>query len=121
AVLRLCACLARVSQAAAASPTTRGPAVPPKIPVARSGIFENTAAASPADGHVPMVARGFSSGRMPPTETDARIPHGQYLEQGFPVLSAGPTPRVRTEEWSFTLKHRPRPIKKWNWGESQHL
>ena len=68
-----------------------------------------------------MVTRGFSSGRKPPTETDTRIPPGQYLEQGFPVLSAGPTPRVRTEDWSFTLKHGPRPIKKWNWAEFNQL
>ena len=63
-----------------------------------------------------MVTRGFSSGRRPPSSTDARIPPGQYLEQGFPVLSAGPTPRVRTEDWSFTLKHGPRPIKEWTWA-----
>ncbi|RVC35072.1 sulfite oxidase-like oxidoreductase, partial [Mesorhizobium sp. M4A.F.Ca.ET.090.04.2.1] len=52
-----------------------------------------------------MVTRGFVSGRRPPTDHDTRIPPGQYLEQGFPVLSAGPTPHVRTEDWSFTLKH----------------
>ena len=50
-----------------------------------------------------MVTRGFFSGRRPPSDTDTRIPPGQYLEQGFPVLSAGPTPRVRPEDWSFTL------------------
>ncbi|TIQ72123.1 MAG: sulfite oxidase-like oxidoreductase, partial [Mesorhizobium sp.] len=26
-----------------------------------------------------MVTRGFSSGRKPPTDADARIPPGQYL------------------------------------------
>ena len=63
-----------------------------------------------------MVTRGFFSGRRPPSDADARIPPGQYLEQGFPVLSAGPTPRVRTETWSCTLKHGPRPIKSWTWA-----
>ena len=68
-----------------------------------------------------MVTRGFSSGRRPPTDNDARIPPGEYLEQGFPVLSAGPTPRLRTEDWSFTLKYGPRPIKKRNWTEFNAL
>ena len=35
-----------------------------------------------------MVTRGFFSGRRPASDTDARIAPGQYLEQGFPVLSA---------------------------------
>lgn len=37
------------------------------------------------------------------------------------MLSAGPTPHLRTEDWSFTLKHGPRPIKKWNWAEFNAL
>src|SRR5438067_1392867 len=32
-----------------------------------------------------------------------RLPPGQYLAEDFPVLSAGPTPRVRTETWEFTV------------------
>ena len=32
------------------------------------------------------------------------IPPGQYLENGFPVLSAGPTPRVDTATWEFTIQ-----------------
>ena len=31
------------------------------------------------------------------------LPPGQYAEEGFPVLSAGPTPNVSTETWSFTV------------------
>lgn len=73
----------------------------------------------PMKGNAKMVTRGFSGRR--PTAADARIPPGQHLEHGFPVLSAGPTPRVRTEDWSFTLKHGPRPIKKWNWAEFNAL
>ncbi len=68
-----------------------------------------------------MVTRGFFSGRRPPSDTDARIPPGKYLEQGFPVLSAGPTPQVRTQDWSFTLKQGARPLKKWNWAEFNAL
>jgi DMSO/TMAO reductase YedYZ molybdopterin-dependent catalytic subunit len=61
-----------------------------------------------------MATRGFS-GRRPPSETAARIPPGQHLVEDFPVLSAGPTPRVAHEEWTFTLKVGPKPIKTWDW------
>jgi DMSO/TMAO reductase YedYZ molybdopterin-dependent catalytic subunit len=62
-----------------------------------------------------MVTRGFT-GRARPPEIAERLPPGQYLEQEFPVLSAGPTPRVRTEDWSFTLKDGPKPVMKWDWA-----
>jgi DMSO/TMAO reductase YedYZ molybdopterin-dependent catalytic subunit len=61
-----------------------------------------------------VATRGFS-GRRPPSETAARIPPGQHLVEDFPVLSAGPTPRVAHEEWTFTLKVGPKPIKTWDW------
>ncbi len=63
-----------------------------------------------------MVTRGFF-GRRPSPEVAARLPPGQYLESGFPVLSAGPTPRVSLAEWRFSLRHGPKPIKSWNWEE----
>ena len=48
-----------------------------------------------------MVTRGFSGRRR---ETPPRpIPPGQYLERGFPVLTAGPTQRVPLDQWSFVL------------------
>jgi DMSO/TMAO reductase YedYZ molybdopterin-dependent catalytic subunit len=39
-----------------------------------------------------------------------RLPPGQYLAEDFPVLSAGPTPRVRTETWEFKLDTRWRGV-----------
>ncbi len=67
-----------------------------------------------------MVTRGFFGRRL--SEEDAkRLPPGQYLERGFPVLSAGPTPRVTHEEWRFTLKVGPRPVKTWTWEEFNGL
>jgi DMSO/TMAO reductase YedYZ molybdopterin-dependent catalytic subunit len=62
-----------------------------------------------------MVTRGFT-GRARPPEIAERLPPGQYLEQDFPVLSAGPTPHVRTDDWSFTLKDGPKPVMKWDWA-----
>src|SRR6187402_961704 len=40
-----------------------------------------------------MVTRGFT-GRRPGGEQPERIPPGQHLVENFPVLSAGPTPRI---------------------------
>ncbi len=68
-----------------------------------------------------MATRGFVGRRGGPEGTAERLPPGQFLESGFPVLSAGPTPRIKTEEWSFTLKNGVRPVKRWNWAEFNAL
>ncbi len=60
------------------------------------------------------ITRGFV-GRRPSEQEAKRLPPGQYLEHGFPVLSAGATPRVLTENWRFTLKVGPKPVKSWTW------
>jgi DMSO/TMAO reductase YedYZ molybdopterin-dependent catalytic subunit len=49
------------------------------------------------------------------------VPPGQHLVDDFPVLSAGPTPRITTDEWSFTLKVGPRVVKRWTWDEFNAL
>ncbi|WP_326946701.1 sulfite oxidase-like oxidoreductase [Amycolatopsis sp. NBC_01307] len=48
---------------------------------------------------------------------DPRLPPGQYLAEDFPVLSAGPTPRVRTEAWEFTVTTETGEKHAWNWAE----
>jgi DMSO/TMAO reductase YedYZ molybdopterin-dependent catalytic subunit len=63
-----------------------------------------------------MITRGFL-GRRPPPEVAGRLPPGQYLETGFPVLSAGPTPHISHAEWRFSLRSGPKPIKSWSWEE----
>ena len=68
-----------------------------------------------------MVTRGFSGRGNRTPEVQDRLPPGQFLESGFPVLSAGPTPRIRTEDWTFTLKDGVRPVKSWNWAEFNEL
>ncbi|YBV96687.1 sulfite oxidase-like oxidoreductase [Phyllobacteriaceae bacterium JZ32] len=67
-----------------------------------------------------MTTRGFSGRRQPPELAD-RIPPGQSLTEGFPVLSAGPTPRIRPKDWSFTLKIGPKPVARWSWDEFNAL
>tara|TARA_R110002124_G_scaffold1797_16_gene11500 strand:- start:397 stop:1002 length:606 start_codon:yes stop_codon:yes gene_type:complete len=61
-----------------------------------------------------MVTRGFTGRPSQPDQTD-RIPPGQHLVDYFPVLSAGATPRIAEQDWRFTLKIGPRPVKSWNW------
>jgi len=67
-----------------------------------------------------MATRGFT-GRRPPTELSGRLPPGQSLTEDFPVLSAGPTPQVALETWSFALRAGPRPLKTWSWAEFNAL
>ena len=62
-----------------------------------------------------FVSRGFR-GRRGPTD-DARLPPGQYLEGGFPILSAGPTPRTPLSEWDFTLVGEIDEPLRWNRDE----
>jgi DMSO/TMAO reductase YedYZ molybdopterin-dependent catalytic subunit len=67
-----------------------------------------------------MATRGFT-GRRPGGVQPERIPPGQHLVEDFPVLSAGPTPRIEQDAWTFTLKIGPRPVKRWTWTEFNDL
>ena len=53
-------------------------------------------------GDSPFIARGFR-GRRAGT-APGRLPPGQYVTRDFPVLSAGPTPRVSLATWDFTVR-----------------
>ncbi len=66
-----------------------------------------------------FFSRGFSGRRR--REDDARLPPGQYLEDGFPVLSAGPTPRTPLEQWDFTVLGEVDQPKRWTWEEFRAL
>ena len=66
-----------------------------------------------------FVSRGFIGGRRsPPSE---RLPPGQYLVDGFPVLSAGPTPHTPLEEWDFSIVGEIDEPKRWTWEEFRQL
>jgi DMSO/TMAO reductase YedYZ molybdopterin-dependent catalytic subunit len=49
------------------------------------------------------------------------LPPGQYLTYDFPVLSAGPTPRIPLDRWRFTLTTESGEQKSWNWQEFTSL
>jgi DMSO/TMAO reductase YedYZ molybdopterin-dependent catalytic subunit len=61
-----------------------------------------------------VVTPGFT-GRA--RSGDPRLPPGQYLAQDFPVLSAGPTPRIRTDDWEFTVVTESGEKRAWSWRE----
>jgi len=64
----------------------------------------------------PFVSRGFFGRRRQP-EQAGRIPPGQYLVDDWPVLSAGPTPRIRLDQWRFTIEGLVRQPVSWSWEE----
>jgi DMSO/TMAO reductase YedYZ molybdopterin-dependent catalytic subunit len=59
-------------------------------------------------------ARGFH-GRPRADADPARVPPGQYVTNGFPVLSAGPTPHRPLAEWTFTLRGALASPVSWTW------
>ena len=68
-----------------------------------------------------MATRGFFGRRRIPEELAARLPPGQHLEEGFPVLTAGPTPQISTDEWSFTVEGLVAAPRTWSWDEAHEL
>ena len=61
---------------------------------------------------------GFSGRRRPETPG---LPPGQYLTESFPVLSAGPTPRIAQDEWEFTITTETGAVHRWSWDEFMAL
>src|SRR5947209_18346769 len=67
-----------------------------------------------------FISRGFR-GRRQKSDESARIPPGQYLERGVPVLSAGPTPHTPLANWDFSIVGEGEQPKRWSWGEFHDL
>jgi DMSO/TMAO reductase YedYZ molybdopterin-dependent catalytic subunit len=65
----------------------------------------------------PFVSRGFVGKRRGGTEKAQRIPPGQYLTEDFPVLSAGPTPLLSLDRWTFKMEGLVKEKVSWTWGE----
>jgi DMSO/TMAO reductase YedYZ molybdopterin-dependent catalytic subunit len=58
-----------------------------------------------------LVTRGFHGRR----ESGVELPPGQYLTHDFPVLSAGPTPRIELDRWQFAVTTEAGNTRAWNW------
>jgi DMSO/TMAO reductase YedYZ molybdopterin-dependent catalytic subunit len=65
-----------------------------------------------------IVSPGFHGRRR---QGDVKLPPGQYLTDDFPVLSAGPTPRVDQDEWEFVVTTETGERHRWSWREFQAL
>lgn len=60
-----------------------------------------------------FITRGFAGGGR---ERDPRLPPGQSLVADWPVLSAGPTPQIALDEWSFSARTE-NGVATWTWDE----
>lgn len=61
-----------------------------------------------------FVTRGFAGRHH---KSDTRLPPGQTLVDFWPVLTAGPTPRVDTADWEFVIRDETEADHRWNWNE----
>jgi len=68
-----------------------------------------------------FISRGFTGRRRTPEELADRLPPGQYAESGWPVLTAGPTPDISTDEWSFRIDGMVGQEREWSWEEFHEL
>jgi DMSO/TMAO reductase YedYZ molybdopterin-dependent catalytic subunit len=65
-----------------------------------------------------IVSPGFSGRRQ---SADVQLPPGQYLTEDFPVLTAGPTPRVPTDRWELTVSTEVGQKYTWSWQQLVEL
>ena len=68
-----------------------------------------------------MNTRGFFGRQRPNKQTQERLPPGQHITEGFPVLSAGPSPIISLKDWDFTIENGDGLSSKWNWEDFKQL
>ena len=66
-----------------------------------------------------FITRGFRGKRR--NANADRLPPGQYETKDFPVLSAGPTPRIPLEQWRFAIEGAVKTPASWTWTEFMAL
>ncbi|HEU4910348.1 MAG TPA: molybdopterin-dependent oxidoreductase [Actinomycetes bacterium] len=64
-----------------------------------------------------IVSPGFGGRRRSAPD----LPPGQYLVEDFPVLTAGPTPRVDPADWRFTVTTEAGTVHEWDWAAFRAL
>ncbi|WJK39114.1 sulfite oxidase-like oxidoreductase [Solwaraspora sp. WMMA2056] len=62
-----------------------------------------------------IVSPGFQG--RPRSPGAVTLPPGQYLTEDFPVLSAGPTPRIDIAGWEFVVTTEDGTAQRWNWSQ----
>ena len=68
-----------------------------------------------------LITRGFKGRGQLEGDLAGRIPPGQHLETGFPVLTAGPTPHTSKERWSLSMQVENNLLSTWNWAQFEDL
>ena len=68
-----------------------------------------------------FASRGFGGSRRTPEGLEDRVPPGQYAEPGFPVLTAGPTPRIEPQQWELGVDGMVGSERSWTWEQFQRL
>ena len=68
---------------------------------------------------MPVINQGFHAKR--PNDGPHKLPPGQYETPDFPVLTAGPTPRISLVSWEFRLEGLVEKPAKWSWNEFNAL
>lgn len=67
-----------------------------------------------------FISRGFRGRRRDP-ELEGRLPPEQYATRDFPVLSAGPTPRIAVDRWDLSVTGDVKAPLRWDWDELHAL
>ena len=65
-----------------------------------------------------IISSGFMGRR---NRDDPVLPPGQHRTEDFPVLSAGPTPRITRDEWEFRISTENGDLQKWDWDRFMAL
>jgi DMSO/TMAO reductase YedYZ molybdopterin-dependent catalytic subunit len=69
---------------------------------------------------MPPVSRGFFGRNREPADP-TRVPPGQHLVKDWPVLTYGPTPHTKTEDWTFSIDGVVDSAQRWTWNEMMAL
>jgi DMSO/TMAO reductase YedYZ molybdopterin-dependent catalytic subunit len=71
---------------------------------------------------VSFISRGFTGRRRTEQGPPGRLPPGQYdVGEGFPVLSAGPTPHTPLQRWDLSVQGQIDDVRRWTWDEFRAL
>ncbi len=68
------------------------------------------------------INRSFMGRNRGGNDHGGRLPPGQSLTNGFPILTAGPRPRaLPREDWRLALKVGPKKVYEWTWEQLHEL
>ena len=65
-----------------------------------------------------IVNKGFHGRR---DGSGLRLPPGQHVAADFPVLQAGPTPRIDLDAWRFTIRNELGAEQSWTWPQLKRM